>query len=238
MRARTFLVPALFVASIACGQDHAGFYRQAMLAMRSGASQEAITHFTQFLALDQSYAKAWYFRGLCRGEQGDLVGALGDVERALELERSEPYWLLRRAELQMQAERPVQAAQTLNELLGTALDPDLRARALELLGNAQLDMDRPWEAAHTFGSLLQLFPNHALAHYGRGLARTLMQDTTGALADLGHAVRLDPTQAKAYSARAYLLVKNARPEEACADLETAKMLGDTAVDELLAIHCW
>lgn len=59
--------------------------------------QDAIVDFTVALNFNPGYAEAWFYRGKAKQQQGDLWDALGDLNKARELDSSKSAFLLIRS---------------------------------------------------------------------------------------------------------------------------------------------
>lgn len=59
--------------------------------------KDAIIDFTVSLNFNPEYAEAWFYRGKAKQQQGDLWDALGDLNKARELDSSKSAFLLVRS---------------------------------------------------------------------------------------------------------------------------------------------
>ncbi len=59
--------------------------------------KDAIVDFTVALNFNPNYAEAWFYRGKAKQQQGDLWDALGDMNKARELDSSKSAFLLVRS---------------------------------------------------------------------------------------------------------------------------------------------
>lgn len=85
---------------------------------------------------------------------------------------------------------------------GPVAEPEDKVDSLYRIGRRQLDENDFLEAVETFGALLRLRPDSAAAYYSRGAARYHARtDLDKALNDLTTALRLEPSQYKAYRMR-------------------------------------
>jgi TolA-binding protein len=126
----------------------------------------------------------------------------------------------------------VKSAQGSASAAAASVEPTLRVRALAGLGKALWDLGLPDKAAAAFAELLERAPNDPTAPeiaLARGRALEASRDTTAALEAYDQAAhRYEKTEygPRATVARARLLVKAGRPEEAAGAFE--HLMGDEA----------
>jgi tetratricopeptide (TPR) repeat protein len=119
------------------------------------------------------------------------------------------------------------------------LHPDgpIAEHALFSFGQASMILGEYEKANGAYERLVAMVPNDARARCDRGIARAHLGHHDDAIADLSTAISMDPTLQRAYAARAVELITLDRKSEACPDLQKAKELGDTTVDEMLLVYC-
>ncbi len=69
-------------------QTHYDFYRLAKSHEREGHLDEAMAAYEKAIELSQSYAHAWYYKGLLHQKLGQYDAAISCAEKALKLEPS------------------------------------------------------------------------------------------------------------------------------------------------------
>ena len=212
-------------------------FKEGLLALKSDRNKDAIEAFTRVLADQPDNQKAWYYRGVCHASIGDQVGALHDLDRAIELDPHDANALIRRAEVNGQFEHFDAASKDLNAVLAAHPTGPVAQHALLSLGQIGVQRNDYKAALDAYDHLISIAPDDARAWYDRGIARAHTNDHQGAYADLSHAIVLDERMETAYTARAIELIHMDRKREACPDLKKAKQLGDDSVDELRAIYC-
>jgi len=212
-------------------------FLEGLLALKSERNKEAINAFTRALVAKPDNQKAWYYRGVCNAATGDEVAALHDLERAIELDPHDSNALIRRAEVNANAQHFNEATNDLNAVLLDHPNGPIAQHALMSLGRISVQREEYPSAVKAYDRLIAIAPDDARAWYDRGIARAHIDDHIGAYADLSHAIALDQRLEKAYSARAIESVHLDRKGDACPDLMKAKELGDDSVDDLRAIYC-
>jgi tetratricopeptide (TPR) repeat protein len=237
MRIPTWLM-AMSFGSLLHGQEAGGSFQDGLLALQQDRHQQAIDAFTLTVAAEPNHARAWYYRGLSREQLGDHVGAMHDLDRALVLDPSDANVLLRRADVYLAAGHPQEARADLHALLQRHPTGHIAVHALFSLGRCGVALGEYDAAFEAYDRSVSLAPHDARTWCDRGIARAHLGDHIAAIADLGHAIEMDPTLDKAYVSRAVELILLDRASEACADLQKAKALGDLTVDEMLAIYCY
>jgi tetratricopeptide (TPR) repeat protein len=136
-------------------------------------------------------------RGIEKGKEGNLVGAIGDFTRAIELNPKDdaPYY------------NRAQAKWIKKDAAGAIAD---YTRAIELgstnpaaynnRGNARAENNDRDGAIADYTRAIQLKPDYALAYYNRAMTKQAKGDATGAEADFNAAEKLDPELASERSA--------------------------------------
>src|SRR6266481_2455176 len=136
-------------------------------------------------------------RGIEKGKQGDLDGAIADFNRAIELNPNDdaPYY------------NRAQAKRLKKDTAGAIAD---YTRAIDLgstnpaaynnRGNARAENKDLDGAIADYTCAIELKPDYARAYYNRAVTKEAKGDTTGAEADLKTAKKLDPELASEESA--------------------------------------
>ncbi len=212
-------------------------FRSGVMALKNDRPQDAIAFLTRELAAHPENGKAWYYRGVCHMSTGETNAALSDLERALELMPNDANARLRRSEVNMTRKDLPAAIADLNTVLVLHPEGPIAEHALMSLGEARMRQGDPQTAIAVYDRFVALAPKDARSWFNRGMAHAHTNAHQQAYDDLSRAIALDGWMHRAYSARAIELVHLERKPEACTDLNRAKELGDTAVDDLLAIYC-
>jgi tetratricopeptide (TPR) repeat protein len=128
-------------------------------------------------------------RGIEKGKEGNLDGAIGDFTRAIELNPKDdaPYY------------NRAQAKRLKKDVAGAIVD---YTRAIELgstnpaaynnRGNARAENNDRDGAIADYTHAIELKPDYARAYYNRAMAKQAKGDAAGAKADFKHAKELDP----------------------------------------------
>jgi len=128
-------------------------------------------------------------RGIEKGKEGDLDGAIADFDRAIELDPKDDAPYFNRAQAKWQKKD------------GTGAIADY-TRAIELgsqnpaaynnRGNARSENNDRDGAIADYTHAIELKPDYARAYYNRAVTKQAKGDTTGAEADFKTAEKLDP----------------------------------------------
>ena len=109
--------------------------------------------------------------------------------------------------------------------------------ALMALGGIHMRLGEFHAAITVYDRFVILAPNDARSWFDRGMAHAHTGSHQRAHDDFSKAIELDGWMFRAYAARAIEKVHLHRKDEACADLLKARELGDTDVEDLVAIYC-
>ncbi len=189
--------------------------------------EEAITYFTNAIAIDPNYSEYYNERGNVYVKMGYLEKALNDYLKAIEL--SPPY-----SEVWSNLGRCYRMiGQTLKAIdaYSTSLDLDpkqfsvwvARAEAFEIL-------EQPDAALINYNAALALDGNQPLVLGNRAILHYEAARYQESLADLEQAIALSPETPDLYQNRAVALTALGRLEEAARDLKTYLNFNPTAVD--------
>jgi len=174
--------------------------------------------FTRAIELDPRHAHVAYDnRAVVRARQGDEAGAREDVDRAIGLFPAYALGWYHRAMLR--STREPEAALT-DATRAIELDPAL-GDAYRVRGLLLRQLGRPRDASADFTRGLALTETAQL-YVQRAAAREENGDASGAIEDLGHAIRLDPTCGEAYFQRGAL--RSAQGDDAGAIADFGEVL--------------
>lgn len=148
-------------------------------------------------------------RGVVRLQLGDVPGAIGDLDAALE--RDPAYESARRN--RAAAEQALRSAAAAENRAAAETRVSL---ALALASGGLFD-----NAIETIAEALELDPNSAAAYHARARLRAAQGDTEGALEDFAHTLELEPESALAYADRAELHLANSELDKASRDFSRA-----------------
>jgi tetratricopeptide (TPR) repeat protein len=168
-------------------------------------------------------ADAYQRRATVRLINGDAAGALGDNDRAIELNPKSPHLRSSRALTLRDLERYEDAFRDCDAAI--QLDQSC-SEALYVRGHVYCAMKDYIKAIDTFDQAVLVFPNTALLYSGRAAVWQEIGQLEKALNDLNQAIDIEKDNPGFYSTRAELLRALHRDEDAAAD--TAK------VQELMA----
>jgi len=192
-----------------------------------GPYEDAISYFSQAMAMDPNYSEYYNDRGGVYFKMGRFDEAESDYRRAIEL--SSPYaevWT-NLGQCYRQMGRMEAAADAYSRALD--LDPHLPL-ALAGRADALAEGDHPDQALADYDRALALEPDQPLVLAGRAITRYESGRIAEAAADLDRAVTLAPDMAELYQNRAVALKDLGRLDEAARDLCTYVELRPNAED--------
>ena len=128
-------------------------------------------------------------RGIEKGKQGDLDGAIADFDRAIEIDPKDdaPYFNRAQAKWQKKDTAGAIADYTRAIELGSQ-----NPAAYNNRGNARSDNNDQAGAIADYTRAIELKPDYARAYYNRAVTKRAKGDVTGAEADFKTAAKLDP----------------------------------------------
>lgn len=128
----------------------------------------AITDFDRAIALDSTYASAYYRRGIAYAEQSQFASAIADIDHAVELSPENHAYQNGRCRIRIIAGVELAVARSAcDETIRLSPDP---SSGLLLRGMVGIKQERWQDAWNDFDRLLQSDPNYATAIFGRGIA--------------------------------------------------------------------
>lgn len=161
------------------------------------------------LQLEPGSAVALNNRGVVRLQLGDVPGAIGDLDAALE--RDPAYESARRN--RAAAEQALRSAAAAENRAAAETRVSL---ALGLASSGMFD-----NALETLAEALELDPNSAAAYHTRARLRAAQGDHEGALEDFARTLELEPESALAYADRGELYLANGELDKAARDFSRA-----------------
>ena len=173
---------------------------------------EAAAQYKACLAMEESH-HARINRGLLLRAQGDLNGALAELNRAVDISPLSLHARAGRALVELELGLAHACAADASAALDSGLAEAVIANAL-----AQSSQLRDGEPRPAPSEAEDLF---VVAVVARGLARVLLQDLEGAMADADAAVAVAPNNSLAFAVRALAKLHAADFDGACADAFTA-----------------
>lgn len=196
----------------------------------AGDVRGALADYDQAIALNSSYADAYYNRGVLKqGKLRDLNGALSDYNRAIALNPNAADAYYNRGNLKNQ----------LNDIKGALSDYDRAISIKPIFANAYYNRGvlKHNKLADTQGALADynqaifLNPMAADVYNNRGNLKDKLKDYPGALADYNQSIDLNPRYANAYYNRANLRKNHLKDANgALSDYNRAIALNPKSVD--------
>lgn len=214
-------IPALLFALLltACSPSPDAMLASAKDYLAKNDINAASIQLKNALQEDAGLAEARFLLGKINLEQGNVAGAIKELQRALELGygENEVLPLLARARI-MNGEFD-KVVQTLKGK--TLSDPKAQVIVLTALGSAHLGKAEMEEASAVFESALKLAPDDLDARIGLGRAKLFSGKAEAAQQDAEAIVKADPGNGDAYALLADALLAQSRIDEAIGALEQA-----------------
>ncbi|MGD0898315.1 MAG: tetratricopeptide repeat protein [Thermoguttaceae bacterium] len=147
--------------------------------------------------------------------------ALGDLERAVQMNPTQPQSLYLIARLNLLPEgNAKRVAEALDQAVAQSGDePEVKGEALVLRASIQKE---PAKKLADLDEATRVAPGDASVLRARGIVRAEMNKLDAALDDFNKAIELDPKQAPTYQLKALVLVKQKKLDEALAVLQKAR----------------
>ncbi len=161
-------------------------------------SDEEIRCYTEAIRLKPDYVWAYNNRGVARTAQGDVDGAIKDLDKAIELDPQFALAYNNRGRARYDQGDLAGAIQDYD--MAIELDPQ-HTSAYAHRGLARYDQGDLASATQDFDSTIELDPQYAWAYAHRGLARYDQGDLVSATQDFDKTIELDPQYAWAYANR-------------------------------------
>ncbi len=218
-------------------QDAGGDMIAGMTALRKDDHTTAEQAFTRAVSVEPTNSKTWYYRGVNRMTQGDLDGALEDLDKAVDLAPDDVHGLLRRAEVRARLGGEQSATADLQRVLGLRPTGPAAEHALLHLGHFAMSNNDLVAAKSYYDRLIQIAPLNAFGWCDRAIVLAAMHEGEAALIDLERAIELDPSLDQAYAQKATILFGMDRRQEGCEALQQAHAMGNTSVAEMMLIYC-
>lgn len=155
-------------------------------------------------------------RAAIRLEQKDTVMALDLIERALALEKKDPFPYLMRAEVNMQRKNWGSAKEDIDKAV--ELEPSETGLYLNR-AFVRYNMDDYFGAMSDYNYALELEPDNYAARYNRALLRYEVMDLEGAVNDFSVVLEKNPDNFHARYARALIYMETGRNKDAIPDLQ-------------------
>lgn len=158
-------------------------------------------------------AMAYVHRGAAYHENGDLLSATMDYQRAIVL-KDDAYAHSNLAMIYKEASRFEDAAAEYTKAI--ALKPEFWGAYFDR-GNLYRESEKYDLAIADYTKVLKILPGYAQAYANRGIVYFLRQENNLALQDFNRAVRFDPRAINAINNRAIIYVQQGYFEKAIAD---------------------
>ncbi|HNY02719.1 MAG TPA: tetratricopeptide repeat protein [Bacteroidales bacterium] len=223
-----------FTKSLDLIKNPNSFAKRAYAYMMLGNYGAAINDANQTLALRGDYLKAYFVRGICRFETGDIKNAKQDLDIYLDQDRTNAIAFNYMAAIAFMNQDFKGALENYNEVYKRDPNyPDIHTNR-GMMRHYNQDFKG---AIQDYDEELKLRPNNAAAYNNRGAAKMMLKDFTSAMADLNKALEIDPKYADAYDNRARIKQSQGDTEGACADWQQAYSFGLQASRDMIIKYC-
>jgi len=212
---RSILALALAASICGCGgggEDPAALMASAKQYLQRRDFSASVIQLKNLLQKNPDNAEARYLLGVALLEQGDVVSAQIELDKAVRLGLSSD-------ELQLALARTSLARGQADELLerfGSAVlsAPKANAELRALVGTAHLERAQPREAARAFDEALELDASNVTAQVGAARLAAARADLAGALSRLERALGAAPRSVPALLLKAELLAQQSQHDAA------------------------
>jgi serine/threonine protein kinase/Flp pilus assembly protein TadD len=195
-----------FGACIGLSPDFAlGYFNRGYALEKSGNKVEAISDYTAAIDRDPSFVLSYLNRGMLRLELKQYQEALGDLQQAASLGRDDAnlYLGLGLALEGLKRTKEADAAFQVAFVRGEKASKEVRARLGWIYGMAVVKR-LPEKAREAFDKVLQIYPAHPQALYGRAMLLVEQGRESEAIQAFDRAIDASPTFFQAWRFRAIL----------------------------------
>jgi tetratricopeptide (TPR) repeat protein len=186
-------------------------YNLALEKAGESKTDSAVFYFTEAIAAEPNFAKAYYNRGSAFLLLGNYSGALLDIDQYLNIVDTASTGYIIRAQILDELERTEDAMQAYRMAISKGDGLDVAHLAL---GNYSLNNQSYEEAIDHFTAYLRYHPSNANVLHDRGSAYQQMDELKSAERDYRQATLVDPQLSTAYANLGTVLRKKERYSEA------------------------
>jgi len=251
---RTFLILSLVFLSFSyvVAQDSIeSKIRSGFSKLQQGKYNEAIQDLTFVIENDTTVFGlkfAYINRGFAKNGLEKYSEAIEDFDKAIEIDPNDMASFIDRAKAKQKLNDIDGAIADYNHIISVENSGEQVEAAFYYLGLIAYYKQEYEKSVEYYSKLIELAPNDYEAFYIRGAAKGMLMDTKGAIADYDKAIKYNPNYMEAYAnrgiAKINLLTGNgninpskSETKDACKDLQKAKKLGDTTVDDMIFLYC-
>ncbi|REJ76409.1 MAG: hypothetical protein DWQ47_12445 [Acidobacteria bacterium] len=206
------LVLGLLCTSVAAQTSAEDHFDAGVALVNKGEISEAVARFDQAIAIDPYFLEVYFARSEARTVLEDLPGAIGDLDRVIELERTSGRAYYRRAHLK---DRLIASDLASGKL---AEKDEIKRRRKEVLS----DLNSAIAYGNTNKETYLFRGDYYLEHF---------DNRTAAIDDLSKAIQYDPFDRDLLMKRAAILQEDGELEEAAKDLQNVVSQFDSVVSQ-------
>ncbi|BBC24087.1 tetratricopeptide repeat protein [Pseudanabaena sp. ABRG5-3] len=173
--------------------------------------EEAITDFDKAIELNPNYVKAWFNRGIAKGNLKRHKEAIADFDKVIELNPNHAKGWVNRGTAKGNLQRYEESISDYDKAI--QINPNY-AEAWSFQGGMKENLQRYEEAIADYDKAIELNPNYAQAWSFRGDAKENLQRYEEAIADHDKAIELNPNYAQAWSKRGIALTRLGKYDQA------------------------
>ena len=219
-------------SSFASDQKALAYKYRGIVRVSAGAVQGAIADFTEAIRLKPD-APTFAGRGWAKFTDRDYSGSIADYSEAIRLSPTSAGFYIERGHVNIVAGKLDDAIRDLTEAL--RLDPK-NPNAFNTRGFAHFRKNDFAEAQQDYDAAIKISPFVAIFYANRGYLREAQQRKQDALADLRHALELDPSLVEAMNAVKRLEGPGATRAESARRVQRGKQVAEKSCGACHAVE--
>jgi len=245
------IVVVLNFSSIFSQNPLSDLYLQGNANFAKGRYVEAIKNYTQLIeTVDQGTIKkmAYINRGLSRDKMGKYDFAIKDFTEAIKLDSTDMASFIDRGLSKMHAGYMSQAKKDYKYVIIDNTDKNMMETALYWMARIHYLEASYNDVINYCDEYFKINPRDPELYLIRGTANDKLLNFNQSIIDYSKAIELNSNYYQAYANRGTAKINlltgrgNIKPsrkktQDACKDLERAKELGDTSIEDLIFIYC-
>jgi len=207
-----FLIFVVFTGLLAQNQEAIEAYNEGITQFNNKDFKAAIASFDKAIALDSSFARAYFNRAVCKADTKDYPGAIADFTSEIAKDtvrndrayygRAQAYYLNNNKELAL-----------VDYIESGKINP-ANSDAMYFAGGILFEVGKYTEAVEQFTMAISSRSDYAEAYHDRASAKQKLGDNAGAISDYGEATKLRPNLVTAYNNLGTLLRTSGQMQEA------------------------
>ncbi len=196
----------------------------------------AIKEFQEVTKTNQDFAGGYYMLGLAQSQVGQLSQALGNLRKAVELDKGNAQYEVALGQGLVQANQYGEAYGVLKSVDRAKLSKAQRSLQALLLASAATKTNHAQEAVNVLSREARAEPSNARIHQALGVAYNALGDDANAYHAFATAYRLDPRDEESGQSAAYAAVMAARRSRSAQDKSRLYAEAGTIAERLAGQH--